>query len=119
MSVYFMQVGKDMIKIGASVNPEQRISGIVQQFYEPVVLLAIMPGYFKEEAEVHAKFADDLVWLQGELFQKSPRLMRFIKPYRCKPVHGKPPKGAKSKINKKIPWDEKAAAEWLAAQKNR
>jgi len=75
--VYF--IGQDYdtpIKIGVSVDPDERLNGIQTGHPERLSVLARIPGTQQTEAELHRKFAH--LRMQGEWFKPDPALRDFI-----------------------------------------
>ena len=73
--VYFAVAG-DMVKIGCSALPEQRLTQIAEWIPYKITLAATMDGGFAAEAALHRMFADE--WSHLEWFHGSQRLMAFI-----------------------------------------
>lgn len=74
--VYFVQVLTGHIKIGTTVNIENRLKTFNHAHPEPVALLASAPGGHVHEAEVHRIFRRDRD--HGEWFSPSPELLAFV-----------------------------------------
>lgn len=73
--VYFAEaLGK--VKIGYSVNPEQRIQAVGEWIPVPITLLATMPGSLALEAAIHRMFAQE--WSHGEWFHFTRRVHDFV-----------------------------------------
>ncbi len=73
--IYFIQ-GQETkrIKIGISVDPKARLSGLSAS--EPLTLLKAIPGNAKEEKELHKRF--EPFRIHGEWFEPDEELIRFI-----------------------------------------
>lgn len=73
--IYFMQgVSGGAIKIGIAVDVEKRRKAI--QYFEPLEILATVPGNEKVETELHKQFAS--IRLHGEWFEPAPELLECI-----------------------------------------
>ena len=75
MSVYFIR-HQGHIKIGKSVDPWKRLSSLQTAHYEPLEMLAIMPGSDDLEAGLHRAFGKYMK--RGEWFQENDELLAFI-----------------------------------------
>ena len=75
MSVYFIR-HQGHIKIGKSVDPWKRLSSLQTAHYEPLEMLAIMPGSDDLEAGLHRAFGKYMK--RGEWFQENGELLAFI-----------------------------------------
>ena len=86
MAIYFVEIGKGSgrIKIGHSVNPLQRIIGLVSQFQDRATLLAVMPGNMNVETALHEKFEHCRVLMYNELFHRTQDLDKFMAPFRLR-----------------------------------
>lgn len=62
------------VKIGITTNLDLRMSGL--QTPEPVTLYALLPGWAREEQELHARFAE--YRMQGEWFLRKGALAEWI-----------------------------------------
>lgn len=74
--IYFIQAG-DLIKIGYTVDIKKRLIALRTSSPVALILLGIMPGGPKVEAELHERFASSR--RHGEWFHRNARLIRFIK----------------------------------------
>lgn len=73
--VYFMKC-RDRIKIGTSLDPDDRLRTLQTGSAYPIVLLGTIPGSFKTENAVHRALSP---WrLDGEWFSNCPPVRRFI-----------------------------------------
>jgi hypothetical protein len=72
---YFIR-DEDQIKIGSSMNPEQRIKSIEMQSGRSVQRLAIVAMEVCDEFQTHQKFAH--LRLRGEWFRAGPDLLEYI-----------------------------------------
>ena len=76
--VYFIEgVKSGNIKIGVSENPFFRLGQLRTGSSEVLGLIGCCPGSTRDEARIHAKFADSR--LSGEWFRPNPELLAFIK----------------------------------------
>lgn len=76
--IYAIQaVNGGPIKLGLSVHPDKRRSTLQGAHYEPLRLLAVLPGTVAQERELHKELADDR--LRGEWFKDTPRVRKAIK----------------------------------------
>ena len=73
--VYFAKSG-DMVKVGCTVDPEQRLAQIGEWIPFEIELIAITPGTFQLEADLHAYFADS--WSHLEWFRITPKIMAVV-----------------------------------------
>lgn len=73
--VYFART-TDMVKIGCSVQPADRLVAIGEWVPYKIELAATTPGGFGLEAAFHTHFADE--WSHLEWFRASPRLLQMI-----------------------------------------
>lgn len=69
MAVYFAE-RDGLIKIGCSDSPKVRVGALHAR------LLAVIPGRYPEERQIHNRFAADRV--DGEWFRPSAELVAFI-----------------------------------------
>jgi len=76
--VYFIQEGDDgPIKIGkTSGHPANRMSGVQTGNARALRLLGALPGYTKEETDLHRRFAAHRI--RGEWFRPHVELLDFI-----------------------------------------
>ena len=75
--VYFIQADcGGPIKIGVSACADSRLDQLQQYSPFPLRVLATMPGGFKKERQLHARFAAHR--LHGEWFEAVPELLTFI-----------------------------------------
>ena len=75
MSVYFIR-HQGHIKIGKSVDPWKRLASLQTAHYEPLEMLAIMPGSEDLEHGLHRAFGKYMK--RGEWFQENGELLAFI-----------------------------------------
>ena len=75
MSVYFIR-HQGHIKIGKSVDPWKRLASLQTAHYEPLEMLAIMPGSEDLEQGLHRAFGKYMK--RGEWFQENDQLLAFI-----------------------------------------
>ena len=80
MSVYFIR-HQGHIKIGKSVDPWKRLSSLQTAHYEPLEMLAIMPGSDDLEAGLHRAFGKFMK--RGEWFEENDQLLAFIEMIRA------------------------------------
>jgi hypothetical protein len=73
--IYFIRSG-DVVKIGRATDPLARLRTLQTSHYEPIVLLAAVPGHALLEPAIHARFAH--LRTQGEWFTLDDELARFI-----------------------------------------
>lgn len=73
--VYFARAG-DMVKVGCSRQPVQRIKQIGEWIPFEIELAATTPGAFDLEADLHAYFADS--WSHLEWFKITPKIEAVI-----------------------------------------
>lgn len=73
--VYFAVAG-DMVKIGCSVMPTERLKCVQEWVPFKIQLAATMEGDFGTEADLHCLFAGD--WSHREWFHLSPAIRQFI-----------------------------------------
>lgn len=57
MSVYLIEARNGLVKIGCANAPEHRLSVIAGHSPIPVRLIAVLPGHFEVEGELHRRFA--------------------------------------------------------------
>lgn len=77
VSVYFMQaVSGGLIKIGASARPEQRQAAAQALCPLELRLLAVLPGGFARERELHERFAAHR--RHGEWFEPHPEILSWL-----------------------------------------
>lgn len=78
--VYFIQA-KDggAVKIGRSVNPQERLSGLQTAHPTELRILTKIPGGNTVERSFHALFAADRIRPDGEWFRPSTQLMAFVR----------------------------------------
>lgn len=82
MLIYFIQNAEaNVVKIGVSVDPEQRLASLQTAHHSPLKLLGSIPGGFSEESELHRRFAS--FRLHGEWFRCDPWLMSEISLILC------------------------------------
>lgn len=81
MAVYFIRAG-NYIKIGKADNPWKRLSDLQTANAGELEMLAIMPGGFETESEIHDTFRGSFI--RGEWFAATPELLRFTKRVRDK-----------------------------------
>ena len=74
--VYFAQAAH-MIKVGCSIDPEKRLTQIAEWVPFRVELVAVTPGSFRLEADLHAYFADS--WSHLEWFHITPKIMEVVR----------------------------------------
>ena len=72
---YFVGRG-DLIKIGHSAVPRDRMTALQCGFPEPLEILAIIPNAIIDEPTAHKRFAH--LRMSGEWFRAAPELMEFI-----------------------------------------
>ena len=72
---YFVRRG-DLIKIGHSAVPKDRMTALQCNFPEPLEVLAIVSNTFIDEPTAHKKF--DHLRVRGEWFRAAPDLLEFI-----------------------------------------
>jgi hypothetical protein len=80
MSVYFIR-HQGHIKIGKSVDPWKRLASLQTAHYEPLEMLAIMPGSEDLEHGLHRAFGKYMK--RGEWFQENDELLAFIEMVRA------------------------------------
>ena len=80
MSVYFIR-HQGHIKIGKSVDPWTRLASLQTAHYEPLEMLAIMPGSEDLEHGLHRAFGKYMK--RGEWFQENDELLAFIEMVRA------------------------------------
>lgn len=74
--IYFIQdTHSKTIKIGVSKTPLARLSDLQTAHHSKLILLGVMDGMQTQERELHQKFNR----LQGEWFEPTPDLFRFIR----------------------------------------
>lgn len=79
--VYFVEATRsDLVKIGKADRLRSRYLGLVTMSPEPLRLLAIKPGGFADERELHKRFASDRA--HGEWFRISRRVRAEINKHR-------------------------------------
>lgn len=66
-----------MIKIGCSIQPDQRAQSLKYEFGEPIKILFTVPGGFDVERKYHRRFRASRY--QGEWFYESEKLHDFLK----------------------------------------
>ncbi len=82
--VYFLEIGKDLIKIGSSFNPKSRLASIKSKSrkygYDEFRLLGVICGGYDKEDELHQKFSHLCVpnEITAELFTADPELRSYI-----------------------------------------
>lgn len=77
-SVYFIQAGNGLIKIGVAANPRDRIRTLRTMSPAPLCLVLVLPGRGAAgESELHARFAEHRS--HGEWFHPAPELISFIR----------------------------------------
>jgi hypothetical protein len=74
--VYFAKAGNGLVKIGCSVQPEERLTQIAEWVPYKIELVATIAGWFDLEAALHKMFAAD--WSHLEWFRFSPAMERLI-----------------------------------------
>lgn len=74
-SVYFARAGR-MMKIGCSTNVEQRLRQIGEWIPFEIELVAVVPGAFDLEADLHAYFADS--WSHLEWFHITAKMEDYL-----------------------------------------
>jgi hypothetical protein len=77
--VYFIK-GGGLVKIGVAFMPKWRMEQLQTLSPVPLTLLAIAPGGYKFEAELHHRFAKSRV--HGEWFKPSKELYDIIEEYK-------------------------------------
>ena len=70
--VYFLRRGDDAVKIGWSVDPNERTAWIYRVEDDSVELVALFPARRFVEYELHQRFERDRV--DGEWFRSTPHL---------------------------------------------
>lgn len=80
---YFVRDG-DMIKIGSSMNPENRIKAIQSGFPRKLEIMAIVPMETVDEFQTHQRFGH--LRLNGEWFQADKDLLNFIRSLQGQPA---------------------------------
>lgn len=74
--IYFIQdTHSKTIKIGVSKTPLARLADLQTAHHSKLILLGVMDGMQTQERELHQKF----IRLQGEWFEPTPDLFRFIR----------------------------------------
>lgn len=86
--IYFLESG-DTIKIGYSIDVQNRINGLKSGSSKKVTLLGVMDGDVKHEKILHTAFAQYRV--HGEWFKKCPEILQFIAENRNPPDPDVPP----------------------------
>lgn len=111
--VYFIRSG-DAIKIGVSINPEQRFGELQVGSALELELLGVIVGDKYTEKEVHARF--ERLHIRGEWFHADPPLLDFIESHargtgdrpRSEPIPIPPPQRRQPKP--RAPLSEEARA---------
>lgn len=75
-SVYYVRIGTH-IKIGTTSDLRKRLRSLYVD-HDPSLLLAVEPGDDRIEAQRHADFSDERVYINRELFNPSRRLLAHI-----------------------------------------
>jgi hypothetical protein len=75
MPIYFIRSG-NYVKIGRAEEPWRRFAALQTSHYDTLEMLAIMPGDFPVEAEMHRKFKE--FRKRGEWFHLSEPILSFI-----------------------------------------
>lgn len=76
--VYFAQAG-DVVKIGRSIDPAQRLSELQTTHPEEIVLVATVATHASLETAVHERFHHLRTRDTGEWFRLEPELVAFIR----------------------------------------
>jgi hypothetical protein len=72
------------VKIGVSSAPERRVRDLQIGHHEVLGILAMFPGGEEDEQELHKIFSAER--LQGEWFERTPRVCNFIDMIACEKV---------------------------------
>ncbi len=84
--VYFIGAAAGPIKIGVSVSPQSRLSGLQTSHHERLSILATVAGDAEVERAYHTRFAAHR--LSGEWFERCPEILAEIE---CLLNHGVTP----------------------------
>ena len=78
MSVYFIQARNGgPVKIGYSGNPKKRLYDLSVASFEPLRLVAVVPGDRRDEREVHEQL--DHLRIRGEWFRPSEEMREVVR----------------------------------------
>lgn len=80
---YFVRDG-DMIKIGSSMRPKERISALQGAVARLLEVLAVVPMEVADEFETHRRFAH--LRVRGEWFRAEVDLLQFIENIKAEPA---------------------------------
>ena len=69
----------DVIKIGSTVSPWERLQTLQTSHPERLAVFALMPGGVREERALHREFAEHRVRASGEWFRLAPQVIRWCK----------------------------------------
>jgi hypothetical protein len=75
-SVYFIRSG-DMIKIGYSRSPEDRMKALQTSHHTRLELIGVIPGSYQTESRLHRQFRH--LKGSGEWFRATPDLLLYIR----------------------------------------
>ncbi len=75
-SIYFIAAGNGMIKIGFSMDVQQRMESLQTMSPAPLQLMGTMPGTVTDERRLHARFTP--LRSHGEWFHAHDNLLKFI-----------------------------------------
>ena len=81
VKVYFIQNG-DAVKIGMSATPRKRMADMATSNHADLKLLGVLPGGFKRERALHAKFHKHHI--RGEWFKLVPEITEYLRQQRRK-----------------------------------
>jgi hypothetical protein len=73
--VYFIK-GGDLIKIGVSTSPEDRLQQLQKHSPVTLTLICTIPGGYDQERKLHKQFAH--IHSHGEWFNSTRELLQFI-----------------------------------------
>lgn len=82
--IYFIRSYNEFIKIGRSVNPNERLNGLQTASPKKLHIVAVMNGESQTEAGLHHMFAHRRV--RGEWFRYSQDLKWFIRAVQMNPT---------------------------------
>ncbi len=75
-SVVYFVAGGELIKIGTTIDLETRLKDLQNMSATAIAFLSSMPGGYKEERELHVRFAH--LRAHGEWFRRGDDLLAFI-----------------------------------------